>query len=225
MLAGAIASGPYTYLPGLVDGVVSRDLQARMGLSEPPRVKLRSDPPYAMLGGRFSSGTIEMEGAAFGNIHTRRIRVRLGSFELDVLRSLVSGRLVSREPMKGSVKITLSEDEVKRMAVSEVRAVSIKSLALRPGRVEIGSEAVLAGVSVPVSVVGSVAVRDGGIVFSPTRVSAFGLSLPRVVNDAILSGISFFYPIRNLPFPIRLDGVEVRTGRAVLRGTITIPSG
>ncbi len=56
-----VFAGVYAFLPGAVEGVVARSVQDWLNLERPPEVRLRSDPPPAILLGEFSGGLVVME--------------------------------------------------------------------------------------------------------------------------------------------------------------------
>jgi hypothetical protein len=62
--------GPYTFLPSLIEYAVATDVQNRLGIEKQPEVRLKSDPPLAMLKGEFSGGHITMRNVDLGGAST-----------------------------------------------------------------------------------------------------------------------------------------------------------
>lgn len=77
--------------------------------------------------------------------------VALDPFDLDVLGSLVSGRVRSGEPLSGTLRVEFSEKEVAGISSS---IVPVRGVELEEGRVTISSEVEVLRLSVPVEAEG-----------------------------------------------------------------------
>jgi hypothetical protein len=217
--------GTYTFLPPLVERMVARSVQQGLGLEERPQVELRSDPPPEMLAGRFSDGRISLGDADLGDVRAEQVAVDLDPFDLDLMASILGGRIESEEPPSGTLRAEVPEEEVSRLAKAGAD-VPVRDVELEEGRVVVRSEASVLGFDVPISVQGSLAVRGGDLVFQPRRVSALGTPLPEELVREFLSGTDFSYPLRGLPYGVEVTGVEAARDRLVLSGEIRrIPVG
>lgn len=220
-LVGAVLLiGSYTFLPPLVESLVARDIQERTGVEERPEVSLRSDPAPGILVGRFEGGTVTVLGPDLGDVRPDEIAVDLEPFDLDVLQSLLNGRLVADGPLSGSLRVEISEAEVARTATERIDGIPINGIAFTEDRMQVRSEAGVLGVDVPLSVRGPLVVDDGGVVFDPRRVSAFGVRVPGRITDRLLANADFEYPIEDLPFDGEITAAEPAEDRLIVSGRI-----
>jgi hypothetical protein len=217
--------GPYTFLPSLMEYAVATDVQNRLGIERQPEVRLRSDPPLAMLKGEFSGGRIAMRNVDLGGVRVEKGNIDLDPFDIDVWDTMKTGRVVDREPLSGALEIEVSEDEISRLAQnsSEMPVTSVK---VQKDGVHINSEASALGTQFPVSVKGDLAVDNGDLVFEPGSLEAAGVPVPDELADQLLAGANFEYPLDRLPCQTTINGVESEEGRIVLDGWVpSIPLG
>jgi hypothetical protein len=146
--------------------------------------------------------------------------VDLDPFDLDVLGSLASGRIRSEEPLSGTLRAELSEEEVTKIASSYADA-PVEGVELEEGMVTVCSEVEVLGVSVPVGAEGEAAVQDGALHFEPRQLSAFGEPLPSRLERRLLREADFSYPVDELAAGVEVSGVEVHEDRLVLTGAVT----
>jgi hypothetical protein len=216
LLAAAIGLviGTYTFLPPLVEGMVARNIQDGLGLEARPRADLRGDPPPEMLAGRFSGGRISLGAADLGGVRAERVTLDLDPFDLNLPASILSGTIESEEPLSGTLRTEVPEEEVSRLTKADV---PVRDIELEEGRALVRSEVQVLGFDVPVSVQGNLALRDGELIFVPRRVSA---PVPQELAEQLLAGADFAYPLGGLPYGVEITGVEVTEGRLVLSGEI-----
>ena len=217
--------GPYTFLPSLIEYAVATDVQNRLGIDKRPEVRLRSDPPLAMLKGEFSGGRIAMRNVDLGGVQADKAIIDLDPFDIDVWDTMISGRVVDREPLSGALEIEVPEDEFSRLAqhLSEMPVTSVK---VREDGVLIGSEATALGTQFPVSVEGDLAVDNGDLVFEPGSLEAAGVPVPDELADQLLAGANFEYPLDRLPYQTTINSVQTEEGKIVLDGRLpSIPLG
>jgi hypothetical protein len=217
--------GPYTFLPSLIEYAVATDVQNRLGIEKQPEVRLKSDPPLAMLKGEFSGGRIAMRNVDLGGVRAEKASIDLDPFDIDVWDTMKSGRVVDREPLSGALEIEVSEDEISRLA-QKASGMPVASVKVQRDGVLIGSEASALGTQFPVSVEGDLAVEDGDLVFEPASLEAAGVPVPDELADRLLAGADFEYPLDRLPYQTTINRVETEEGRIVLDGRVpSIPLG
>ena len=212
--------GTYTFLPPLLEGYAARNLQERLGLAETPGVELTSDPPPLVLLGQFSDARVVLPPTATGNVRPDEVAIDLDPFDVDVWGSVSSGGLRTETPVAGDLRVELSEAEVNRIATSGVSEFPVTGVDLMEGSVLVGSEVSVFGFPVPVGVGGGVEVRDGSLVFLPSRVEAFGATVPEDVAAELLEGTDFVYPLGEQYGGAVVTGAELREDRAVLVGEL-----
>jgi len=217
--------GPYTFLPSLIEYAVATDVRNRLGIEKQPEVRLRSNPPLAMLKGEFSGGRIAMRHVDLGGVRAEKASIDLDPFDIDVWDTMKTGRVVDREPLSGALEIEVSEDEISRLAQkdSEMPVTSVK---VERDGILIGSEASALGTQFPVSVEGDLAVENGDLVFEPGSLEAAGVPVPDELADQLLAGANFEYPFDRLPYQTTINSVETEEGTIVLDGRVpSIPLG
>jgi len=226
LLAGAIALiGAYTFLPSIMEAAVARDVRDDLGLTETPDVRLESDPQPAMLTGEFSDGLVRIRDARLGGVRAASVTVDLEAFDVDISRSVSRSEFVGDGPLSGRLRVTVVEQEIARLA-SENADVPVSSIELERGRMVALSSVQVLGIEVPVSVAGSLDLRDGSLVFEPESLEAAGVPVPGELSDQLLSGTGFAYPLEGLPDGVTLTGAEVEEGRLVFTGGVKdIPLG
>ena len=218
LLCAVALISTYTFLPPHLEDLVARDLQDRLGLSERPEVDLTSDPPPNVLLGRFEEGRVTITNPELGGVRPDRATVDLRPFDLDVLRSLVSGGIRGEGPLSGTLRVELSEEEVARLASSSAPSVRVTGVELGEGYLVVGSEVEVLGARVPMRVEGGFDLRDGELRFEPSRLEALGAPAPRQFTQDLLRGASFTYSVE-LPFG-EVSGVELREDRLELTGEV-----
>jgi LmeA-like phospholipid-binding len=217
--------GPYTFLPSLIEYAVATDVQNRLSIEKQPDVRLKSDPPLAMLKGEFSGGRIAMRNVDLGGVRAEKASIDLDPFDIDVWDTMKSGRVVDRQPLSGALEIQVSEEEIARLAQksSEMPVTGVK---VQGDGVVIGSEASALGSKLPVSLEGDLAVENGDLVFEPASLEAAGVPVPNELADRLLAGADFEYPLDRLPYQTTINRVETEEGRIVLDGRVpSIPLG
>ena len=218
MLAGLVV-GADVFLPPLLENLVARNLQSRLGLTETPEIRLDSDP-VSLLTGEFHGGRAVLPGGDFDGVRPEEATVELEPFDLDLPGSLMSGRLQTRTPLSGTLRVVLSEAEVARLAGEEATSFPVSSVDLEEGAATVGSEVVVLGQSVPVFVKGTLDLQNDSLLFEPRGVEAFGVKVPDALTRKLLQGTSFVYPLNPSPGGDAFTGVEVHKDQLVLTGRI-----
>jgi hypothetical protein len=211
---------PYFVLPPVLENLVARNVQDRLGLAERPGVELDSDPQWEMLLGEFSSGNVSVGQTDLGGVRAEDVSMDLDPFSVDVGESVQSRTAVVRRPVSGQVRLTVSEDEVSRLAGQNAE-VPVNGVELKRSGVTVESEASVLGTTFPVAVDGGVVVEGDALVFQPETVRAAGMTVPGYLADSLLAGTAFRYPVEGLPYGGTLTGAETREGAVVLTGRVS----
>ena len=211
---------PYFVLPPVLESLVARNVQDRLGLAERPGVELDSDPQWEMLLGEFSDGKVSVGESDLGGVRAEDVSIDLDPFSVDVGESVQSRTAVAQRPVSGQVRLTVSEDEVSRLAGQNAE-VPVNGVELRRDGVTVESEATVLGMTFPVAVEGGVGVQGNALVFEPGTVRAAGMTVPADLADSLLAGTAFRYPVEGLPYGGRLTGAETVEGAVVLTGRVS----
>ena len=209
----------YFLLPAVVEGLVARDLQDRLGFDSPPEVDLRGGP-VDMLTGDFSSGRVTLPGYDLDGVRPEEVAIELSPFDVDVFGSVAAGEIAFQQTPSGALRVELSEAEVSRIAASQASRFPVRSVDLEEGSAVVQTEVALLGQAVPAAVEGGVGVRDNAIFFGPRGAEAAGVAIPQGVVGEVLRGTDFVYPIGELPPGVRITGVEVERDLLVLTGEV-----
>ena len=135
--------------------------------------------------------------------------------DLDVLGSAKDGALRSEEPLSGTLRAVVWEEEISRLTKDEA-SVPVQDVELERDLVLVRSEAPVLGFDVPFLVQGALTLRRGRLVFEPRQMTALGAP----VGEQLLAGVDFTYPLRRLPSGARITGVEVAEGHLVVSGEV-----
>ncbi len=219
LLVTVLVIGVYIFVAPLLENLVARNLQSRLGLESVPEISLEGSPT-SLLTGSFDGGRVVLPGFDFGDMRPDEIFVELAPFDLDVLGSLTSGRIQTRTPLSGTLRVTLSEAEVTRLASTGATDFPLRNVDLEEGVTVVASEAVALGQSIPVSVEGVLDFQNNSLVFEPQRVEALRLPVPAQLTAQLLQGTSFVYPIEPLPGGGTFTVVDVQRDQLVLTGEI-----
>ncbi len=211
---------PYFILPTVLENLVARDVQDRLGLAERPGVELDSDPQWKMLQGKFSGGRISAGETDLGGVQAKSAGIDLDPFTVSWAETLKNRTVVSPEPVAGRARLEISEGEVSRLA-RENADVPINGVELRGGGVTVNSEASVLGVTFPVEVDGGVGVEGNELVFQPGTVRAAGATVPPDLAESLLAGTAFRYPVNGLPYGATITGARTTEGAVLLTGNVS----
>jgi DUF2993 family protein len=220
VLAAVVLIVPRFVLPSVLENLVARNVQEQLGLAERPGVELDSDPRSGLLPGGFLGGDISVGEADLGGVRAEGATMDLDPFSLDLGKSLRSQTAVTKKPVSGRVRLTVSEEEVSRLARQNAD-VPVNGVELRRDGVVVESEASFLGATFPVTVDGGVGVEGNALVFRPGTVRAAGMIVPPDLADSLLAGTAFRYPVEDLPYGGRITGAETVDGAVVLAGRVS----
>ncbi len=219
LLLTVLVVGVYIFAAPLLEDLVARNLQSRLGLESAPEISLEGGPT-SLLTGRFDGGRVVLPGFDFGDVRPEKVSVELAPFDLNVPGSLTSGQLQTRTPLSGTLRVTLSEAEVTRVASTGATDFPVRNVDLEEGVTVVTSETFALGQSIPVSVEGPLDLQNNSLVFEPRRVEALGLPVPAQLTGQLLQGTSFVYPIEPLSGGGMFTGVDVLRDQLVVTGEI-----
>lgn len=220
VVAALVLALPYFVLPTVLENLVARDVQDRLGLAERPKVDLESDPRWEMLLGEFSNGTVSVGGSDLGGVRVEDVSMDLDPFGVDVPESVRSQTAVTEGPISGQVRLRVSEREVSRLAGQNAE-VPVNGVDLRRDGVTVESETSFLGATFPVTVDGGVGVDGDALVFRPGTVRAAGMTVPPDLADSLLAGTAFRYPVEGLPYGAEITDARTVDGAVVLSGRVS----
>ena len=211
---------PYFVLPTMLENLVAREAQERLGLAGRPDVELDSDPQWRMLLGEFSGGRISAGATDLRGVRAENVTMDLDPFSVDVGESARSRTAVVEGPISGRMRLTVPEEEVSRLARQNAD-VPVNGVDVRGSGMTVKSEASLLGATFPVEVDGVVGVEGNGLVFRPGSVRAAGMAVPGYLADSLLAGTAFRYPVEGLPYGATITDARTTDGAVVLTGNVS----
>jgi hypothetical protein len=220
VVAAIVLMLPYFVLPTVLENLVARNVQDRLGLAERPGVELDSDPQWEMLLGEFSGGKVSVGESDLGGVRAEDVSMDLDPFGVDVGQSVRSQTAVTEGPVSGRVRLSVSEEEVSRLAGQNAE-FPVNGVELRRDGVTVESEASFLGTTFPVTVDGGVDVGGNALVFRPGTVRAAGMTVPPDLADSLLAGIAFRYPVEGLPYGAEITDARTVDGAVVLTGSVS----
>lgn len=220
VVAAVVLILPYFVLPTVFENLVAREVQDRLGLAERPGVELDSAPQWEMLLGEFSDGTVSVGESDLGGVRAEDVSMDLDPFGVDVGQSVRAQTAVTEEPASGRVRLSVSEEEVSRLAGQNAE-VPVNGVELTRDGVTVESEGSFFGATFPVTVEGGVGVDGNALVFRPGTVRAAGVTVPPDLADSLLAGTAFRYPVEGLPYGAEITGARTVEGAVVLTGRVS----
>jgi hypothetical protein len=221
VVAAIVLILPYFVLPTVLENLVAREVQDRLGLAERPGVELDSDPQWEMLLGEFSGGKVSVGESDLGGVRAEDVSMDLDPFGVDVGQSVRDRTAVTEEPLSGRMRLSVSEAEVSRLA-GQNADVPVNGVDLKRNGVTVESEASFLGATFPVTVDGGVGVGVDGnaLVFRPGTVRAAGMTVPPDLADSLLAGTAIRYPVEGLPYGAEITDARTVDGAVVLTGSV-----
>ena len=208
-----IALAPFTVLPALLETATARLLQSELGLEETPEVEVESSPPPMMYVGSFSKALVSAKGIEIAGVKTSNVVMDLDPFNLNMMESASTDRVSTDEPLSGKLSVSLSEDNVSRLA-QVGSGVPVQDVQLEDDQVVLGMSL---GFGAPVTVRGRLFLQNGLLIFQPEQVEGG----PGFVSpEQLLALTRFQYPVSGLPFGAKVTGVKVKKGTLTLSGEI-----
>jgi hypothetical protein len=191
---------PYFVLPPALENLVARDVQDGLGLAERPGVELESDPQWEDTPRR----VLERQGL-YGGGGPRRGASEESRYRVGPLQRgrggepCRAGRPSSPEACLRAVRLTVSEDEVSRLAGQNAE-VPVNGVELK-GAASPWSPRLRCWDDVPGG--GGRGRRSSKATpWSSSRqtVRAAGMTVPGYLADSLLAGTAFRYPVEGLPY-------------------------
>lgn len=220
LVAVVLVALPYFILPTVLENLVARDVQGRLGLAERPGVELNSDPRWRILRGEFSGGRISAGETDLEGVRAKSADIDLDPFTVSWAETLRDRTLVSPEPVAGRARLEISEGELSRLARQNA-GVPINGVELRGDGVTVNSEASVLGLTFPVEVDGGIGVEGNDLVFRPGTVRAAGATVPPDLAESLLAGTGFRYPVDGLPDGVNITDARTTEGAVLLTGNVS----
>ena len=135
LVAVLIALAPYTFLPGVLEGVIASTIQDQVGLAQTPDVELESSPPPMMYAGSFSKARISVKGYEIGGVPTKYVALELDPFNLNLLQSITSRTVSTAQPLSGRLQVKLEKATSLRLSQA--------GIAIPPQNIELTQDQIL----------------------------------------------------------------------------------
>lgn len=172
--------------------------------------------PTAVVTGQFARVTVIVRRATISGLVVDEFAARLRGVRLEPLRAGLRGQFVIRAVEGGSATVRLLADDIQR-AVQDRSYVEAATVRFVGTTVHVAGTVAVAGAKVEVSFAGRLVVEDTRYVVLRVETMTFrGLSLPPGVANLVIAPLNPLLSVNALPIPLRLTGVEVNDGKAVI---------
>lgn len=172
--------------------------------------------PTAVVTGEFARVTVIVRRATISGLVVDEFAARLRGARLDPLRAGLRGQLAVRAVHSGSATVRLLQEDVQR-AVQDRPYVEAATVRFADNMVDVAGTVMVAGAKVEVSLAGRLVVEDTRyVVLRVETMTVSGLALPAGVANLVIAPLNPLLSVHALPVPLRLTGVEVNDGQAVI---------
>lgn len=172
--------------------------------------------PTAVITGQYVRVSMVAHRASVGRLGVDEFAVRLRGVRLDILRAVLFGRFVVRSADGGQATVRLLQGDVQQ-ALEDRPYVEGAAVRFDSGLVHLSGTVTVAGAKVDVDLVGALVLRDSRqVALHVETMNVRGLSLPPGVANMVIAPLNPLLSVDTLPVPLRLVGVEVRDGSAVI---------
>lgn len=172
--------------------------------------------PTAVITGQYVSVSMVAHRASVGGLAVDEFAVRLRGVRLDMLRAVLFGRFIVRSADGGQATVRLLQEDVQQ-ALEDRPYVEGARVRFADGLVHLAGTATVAGAKVDVDLAGALVLKDSRqVVLHVETMNVRGLSLPPGVANLVIAPLNPLLSVDKLPVPLRLVGVEVRDGSAVI---------
>lgn len=172
--------------------------------------------PSAVITGQYVRVSVVAHRASVGRLAVDEFAVRLRGVRLDILRAVLFGRLIVRSADGGQATVRLLQEDVQQ-ALEDRPYVEGARVRFANGLVHLAGTATVAGAKVDVDLTGALVLKDSRqVVLRVETMNVRGISLPPGVANLVIAPLNPLLSVDKLPVPLRLVGVEVRDGSAVI---------
>lgn len=172
--------------------------------------------PSAVITGQYVHVSVVAHRASVGRLAVDEFAVRLRGVRLDILRAVLFGRFIVRSADGGQATVRLLQEDVQQ-ALEDRPYVEGARVRFANGLVHLAGTATVAGAKVDVDLTGALVLKDSRqVVLRVETMNVRGISLPPGVANLVIAPLNPLLSVDKLPVPLRLVGVEVRDGSAVI---------
>ena len=172
--------------------------------------------PTAVVTGEFARVTVIVRRATIRGLVVDEFAARLRGARLDPLQAGLRGQIAVRAVDSGSATVRLLQEDVQR-AVQDRPYVEAATVRFADNMVSLASTVKVAGAQVEVSLAGRLVVEDTRyVVLRVETMTVSGLALPAGVANLVIAPLNPLLSVNALPVSLRLTGVEVSDGQAVI---------
>ena len=172
--------------------------------------------PAAVVSGRYVQLSIVAHRASADGVVLDELAAQLQDVQLDPMRAAAFGQLVLRHIGGGQVTVRLLQEDVQR-ALESRSAVSGVVVKFAEGLVRVSGTVSVLDARADVTLVVHLVVRDARqIVLDVETLNVVGLAVPPSVANVLITPLNPLLTVDSLPVPLRLTGVDVKEGSAVV---------
>jgi len=188
----------------IAQSAVATRMQSELTLAAKPTVRAHGFPFLTQLfGGRYGDIEVTADGVTARQLSDLTVHAHLRGLHAP-FSDLTSGRIdeVPVDHVEGTVGVPYDQ-------IARVAGVPGLSVTGTGDSVQIAGRVTVLGQTFTASAHARVEVRDGTVVVTADHAQVLGVRLPSAVLPVVERGLSFVLPVQNLPFGLRLTGVQV----------------
>jgi hypothetical protein len=172
--------------------------------------------PAAVLSGRYAQVSIVAHRASADGVVLDELAARLQDVQLDPVRAAALGQFILRSVGGGQVTLRLLQEDVQR-ALENRSSVSGVVVKFADGLVRVTGTVSVLDARTDVTLIGHLVVRDTRqIVLDVSTMELVGLAVPPGIANVLVTPLNPLLTVDPLPVPLRLTGVDVKEGSAVI---------
>ncbi len=174
-------------------------------------------PPPAMWWGQVDVLAVAARHLRVGTLDVDAFDATLNRVQFDPTALYAGRALVIRSLGSGVAHMTVTQEALAALLAAQPSLRDV-AVALAPGRVSLGATVSVLGASLRATAAGRLALRgDTAVDLVLDQISVGGMPLPGAVADALTRSVNPVLDVRSLPFGLRLTGLTVVEGKAMLQ--------
>ncbi len=188
----------------VAQSAVATRMQSDLKLPDKPAVRVHGFPFLTQLfGGRYDDVEVTARGVTAQQFTDLTVYAKLRGLHVP-FSEVVSGQIdeVPVDHVQGSVDLPYDQ-------IAKATNIPGLSLSASGDSVRVAGTLTVFGQTFSASAHARAEVRDGTVIVTADHAQVLGVRLPNAALALVERGLSFALPVRNLPFGLRLTGVQV----------------
>ncbi len=208
-------------IPGAVGGRLERAIAEGAQGAESVRVYVRTFPALALATGRVDLLRIDVRNFLAGGLRVQRLFVDVRGARMDLAGALRGRGLGLEAARESELTVIVSEGDLNAFLHSRDDLLRNLSVRLRPGAASVEGRVSVLGLPLNVTLDGRFVIEGSArlrYVVDEFRVGK--TVVPKVIKDELAKRVDLSLEASGLPFPVKLQDVNVQDGVVYVFGTV-----